>query len=147
MVDVESAMIFDPEEFEMVLNGVPFIDLADWREQTVFKGVYTSSHKVVGWFWEILGGFSQEQLAKLLRFATGSSRTPVEGFRSLESNRGELSPFCLNSVAFDEKKPHIIAHTCFNRLDLPIYPSLEKMKESLELITKMDFEGFFGIKE
>lgn len=131
----------------MILNGVPFIDLEDWRAQTTFKGVYSPNHKVVKWFWLILDEFSQEQLSKILHFATGSSRTPVEGFRSLESNRGELSPFCLNSVSYDEKKPHVVAHTCFNRLDLPIYPDFDTMQEQIELITKMDFEGFFGIKD
>lgn len=38
------------------------------------------------------------------------------------------------------------AHTCFNRLDLPDYPSYKYLKESLDYIAKNDIVGF-GLEE
>lgn len=75
-------------EFEMIFNGLSNIDLKDWEFNTIYQGKYYKDHKVIKWFWEILKTYSQDQLQKLLRFCTGSSRTPIEGFRVLESNRG-----------------------------------------------------------
>jgi len=49
--------IFDTDELEFIMNGVPFIDIKDWKAHTQYKGDFESSggnHKVVQWFWEIL---------------------------------------------------------------------------------------------
>lgn len=65
----------------MLLYGVPYIDANDWMENTEYKGEYNAGHKVIKWFWEIVKEFDQEQLAHLLKFCTGSSRTPIQGFK------------------------------------------------------------------
>jgi len=75
--------VFEPHELEMMINGVPFIDVDDWEANTIYKGAYSSDHKVIGWFWKILREMSQKDLSKLLQYCTGSTRTPVEGFRYL----------------------------------------------------------------
>ena len=64
----------------MILYGVPFIDIAEWREKTIYKGAYNKGHKVILWFWEFMEELNQEQLSKMLQFCTGSTRTPLEGF-------------------------------------------------------------------
>lgn len=38
------------------------------------------------------------------------------------------------------------AHTCFNRLDLPRYPTYSYLKEALDYIAKNDIIGF-GLEE
>jgi len=38
------------------------------------------------------------------------------------------------------------AHTCFNRLELPSYPSYNHMKEAIDYIAKNDIVGF-GLEE
>lgn len=94
--------VFQPYELEMLLYGVPYIDVRDWKLNTDYKGEYSPNHKVVKWFWEVMETFDQEQLARLLKFSTGSSRTPIHGFkyyltyhRKLESNRGNFSKFLI----------------------------------------------------
>ena len=110
---------------------------------------------------------SQEDLAKLLQFCTGSSRTPVEGFRynislfitlnltagydlpiyrALESNRGTNAKFCIESVPYNKVKQLITAHTCFNRLVLPMYPTKEALITNLQAIIQLDFNGVFGLE-
>ena len=66
---------------EMILYGVPFIDLADWQHNTTYNQPYSANHKVIKWFWKVMEEFDQEKLANLLHFCTGSSRTPIHGFK------------------------------------------------------------------
>ena len=81
MVPEEFIEIFNPDEFEMILNGLPFIDIKDWKENTVYKGEYTKDHEKIIWFWIIIEQFDQLQLSKLLKFCTGSTRISPEGFK------------------------------------------------------------------
>ena len=39
--------IFSLEEFDFLISGQNQIDLNDWKSNTIYKGVYTDSHKVV----------------------------------------------------------------------------------------------------
>jgi hypothetical protein len=85
--------IFDQDELDFLLEGTQEIDLADWKTNTIYRGDFTNKHKVVKWFWEILETYSQKELRKLLLFATGMPRVPIDGFRALQSNRGRTCKF------------------------------------------------------
>jgi len=76
--------IFDIQEVEMLLYGLPFIDVNDWEGTTTYKGSYYKNHQIVKWFWESMKELNQEQLSKFFYFCTGSTRPPVEGFRYLD---------------------------------------------------------------
>jgi hypothetical protein len=65
--------------------------------------------------------------------------------RALQSNRGELHKFNVESVKLTSGTG-MKAHTCFNRLELPMYNSREQLKENLINILKTDFNGVFGIE-
>jgi len=125
-------------EFELLVCGQPFIDVNDWNKNSIYKGDYNKNHKLVKWFWDEVYKLSQEDLRKLLQFSTGTSRVPINGFKKLESNRGEIAKFCLNSVAYNENKKnnYIRAHTCFNRLDVPIFPNQEELHEAIIFVIK-----------
>jgi hypothetical protein len=125
-------------EFELLVCGQPFIDVNDWNKNSVYKGDYNKNHKLVKWFWDEVYKLSQEDLRKLLQFSTGTSRVPINGFKKLESNRGEIAKFCLNSVVYNEnnKNNYIRAHTCFNRLDVPIFPNQEELHEAIIFVIK-----------
>lgn len=74
-------LYFNTKELDMMIAGVPFIDLEDWEANTTYQGAYSPDHKVIRWFWKELYSYDQQQLRKILHFATGSTRTPIEGFR------------------------------------------------------------------
>jgi len=62
---------------------------------------------------------------------------------NLESNRGEISKFCIVGVEYTKNKINYIrAHTCFNRIDLPKYHSQEEVKKAINFIIKNDIVGF-----
>jgi len=41
------------------------------------------SVQVMKWFWAVVSSFTQEELARLLQFTTGSSQLPPGGFNTL----------------------------------------------------------------
>ncbi|KAJ3615875.1 hypothetical protein Zmor_012234 [Zophobas morio] len=120
--------IFDEKELELLLGGIAEIDVEDWKRYTEYRGGYSSEHQVVLWFWSVVEDFDNEMRARLLQFVTGTSRMPVNGFRELHGNNGPQR-FCLERAATNDGLCR--AHTCFNRLNLPEYPSLEKLRERL----------------
>lgn len=81
MIPEQLLKVFEPFELEMLLYGVPYIDVKDWKMNSEYKGDYNPNHKVIKWFWEVMETYNQEQLARLLKFSTGSSRTPIHGFK------------------------------------------------------------------
>lgn len=131
----------ESDELELALGGSPFIDIEDWKEFTEYRGVFNKDHKLIKKFWNVLRAFSQEKLSKLLTFVTGASRVPIQGFRSLKTLRGEKAIFTLEPMPYSENSlPR--AHTCFNRLDLPLYKRKRDLKEALECVLNNYAIGF-----
>jgi E3 ubiquitin-protein ligase NEDD4 len=67
--------IFDFQELELLMCGMPVIDIDDWMKHTVYQG-YFEQHgeksKTCKWFWQIVRDeFDQETRARLLQFVTG----------------------------------------------------------------------------
>ena len=81
VIPMDLLKVFQPYELEMLIYGVPYIDVKDWKTNTDYKGEYNQDHKIIRWFWEVVETFDQNQLANLLKFSTGSSRTPIHGFK------------------------------------------------------------------
>jgi hypothetical protein len=141
VVPRELLSIFDYQELELLMCGIPTVDLDDWKLNTEYFGKYHRNHKVIIWFWAILEKFSPEERARTLQFATGSSRTPARGFKSLCSVDSKLQMFSLASVDPQTcMSPR--AHTCFNRIDLPTYHTKEQLQQALKFAINMDITGF-----
>jgi E3 ubiquitin-protein ligase HUWE1 len=79
--------IFDEQELELLISGLPDIDIDDWKNNTEYTG-YTPSSPQIQWFWRAVRSFNQEERAKLLQFVTGTSKVPLEGFSSIEGVNG-----------------------------------------------------------
>uniref|UniRef100_A0A3B5MTU1 HECT-type E3 ubiquitin transferase n=1 Tax=Xiphophorus couchianus TaxID=32473 RepID=A0A3B5MTU1_9TELE len=79
-----------------------------------------------------------EKRIRLLQFVTGTCRLPVGGFTELIGSNGPQK-FCIDRVGKETWLPR--SHTCFNRLDLPPYRSLEQLREKL-LYAIEETEGF-----
>ncbi|RHY02696.1 hypothetical protein DYB25_013895, partial [Aphanomyces astaci] len=123
------------KELELILCGFSEIDVGDWKRSTI---VSKSLEDVVGWFWDVVEfDMTPSDRAKLLQFTTGSSRVPLQGFRGLTSQDGKLCPFNLYGIPY-----HVGAfprgHSCFNRIDLPVYPTRELMKDALFALVAME---------
>ncbi|XP_043466659.1 E3 ubiquitin-protein ligase HECW2-like [Leptopilina heterotoma] len=130
VVDPRLVSVFDARELELVIAGSAEIDLNDWRAHTEYRSGYHDTHPVVEWFWSSISHFSNEQRLRLLQFVTGTSSIPYEGFSALRGSTGPRK-FCIEKWGKPNSLPR--AHTCFNRLDLPPYPTPEILYEKLLL--------------
>ncbi|WOG91550.1 hypothetical protein DCAR_0310799 [Daucus carota subsp. sativus] len=134
--------IFNDKELELLISGLPDIDLDDLRMNTEYSG-YSAASPVIHWFWEVVQGYSNEDKARLLQFVTGTSKVPLDGFRALQGISG-LQKFQIHK-AYGSPDHLPSAHTCFNQLDLPDYPSKQQLEERLHLAIHEANEGFgFG---
>jgi len=131
-------------ELEELINGKPVIDVKDWKSNTEYKEPYTNKHRVIRWFWQAVNTYNQTQLSHLVLFSTGTSRIPAGGFAVLESNRGEYKKFTIESSPYTAKGKCQLptAHTCFNRITLPMYTSYEILKKNLDYIVNNEILGF-----
>ena len=142
---------------ELLISGTPDIDVDEWRAATDYNG-YSSSDPVIVWWWRALKSFNREERAKVLSFATGTSRVPLGGFVELQGVQG-VQRFSIHRAYGDpDRLPQ--AHTCechriclgvrrliltlpgFNQIDLPQYSSYEMLRQQLLLAINEGGEGF-----
>jgi len=132
---------FTPSELELLISGLPDIDIDDLRNNTDYRG-YTAESQFIKWFWQVVTEFGREDRALLLQFVTGTSKVPLEGFKALVGMSG-LQKFQVHKAYDKTRLPS--AHTCFNQLDLPEYSSIDELKRCLLLAVHEGSEGFaFG---
>ena len=132
--------IFTYRELELVISGMPTIDIRDWKNNTIYEN-YTEESDVIKNFWEIIESFDNDERAEFLQFVTGSSKVPLEGFRALQGIGG-INKFKISKV-FDKNYERLpTAHTCTNQLDLPEYPNKEILGERLRLAIKEGKNSF-----
>uniref|UniRef100_M4C499 HECT-type E3 ubiquitin transferase n=1 Tax=Hyaloperonospora arabidopsidis (strain Emoy2) TaxID=559515 RepID=M4C499_HYAAE len=139
IIPKELISVFDHQELELLICGIPDIDVRDWKANTIYVG--QRDERVIAWFWSIVKEFSNEQKARLLQFTTGSARVPVQGFKALTMNDGRICPFAIQCVVVDECL-YPRAHTCFNRIDLPRYSTEKDLRTALSLVIQMEVTGF-----
>nr|CAB3254981.1 E3 ubiquitin-protein ligase HUWE1-like [Phallusia mammillata] len=131
--------IFDEQELELLISGLPNIDIDDLRQNTEYHK-YQATSLQIQWFWRALRSFDQAERAKFLQFVTGTSKVPLLGFAALEGMTG-VQKFQIHR---DDRSTARLpcAHTCFNQLDLPAYETYDKLRERLLLAISECTEGF-----
>jgi len=129
-----SLHMFLPEELEQAICGRKMIDLHSLEAHAQYAEGFRRSHRVIRWFWEFAHGLTEEGKKKLLSFVTGSDRVPIRGFADL------IPPFTITRGG-----PHTqrlpTAHTCFNLLHLPEYPTHEVLHRKMQSAIE-NAEGF-----
>ena len=122
---------------------------------------HARAREVLAWFWGAVEALPHEQRARLMQFASGSSRLPVGGFRAHTLGVGDEAeaPALSSSGGFDALRPPFTitlqptaeagkcaplpsAHTCFNELVLPAYATRELLVEKVFAVTVFDIGGF-----
>lgn len=155
--------IFNEQELELLISGLPDIDIDDWKSNTEYQN-YTPSSQQIQWFWRAVRSFDKEERAKLLQFVTGTSKVPLNGFKELEGMNG-ISRFNIHRD-YGDKDRLPSSHTCFNRkfplailqmsgnfcdlckltrateLDLPEYESYDMLRAQLHKAITQGSEYF-----
>jgi hypothetical protein len=75
IVPLHLLTIFSHAELELIISGLPDIDVADLRHSTVYGSGLSSSDRLVQWFWQIVEELPKQDVALLVQFATGVPAT------------------------------------------------------------------------
>ncbi|KAI9691308.1 MAG: hypothetical protein M1820_009771 [Bogoriella megaspora] len=129
LIPADLVNVFDERELELLIGGIAEIDVDDWKKHTDYRG-YTETDAVIENFWKCIRSWDAEQKTRLLQFATGTSRIPVNGFKDLQGSDGPRR-FTIERSGETRQLPK--SHTCFNRLDLPPYENLNDLKDKLTI--------------
>jgi hypothetical protein len=136
VLPVQLLSAFEPEDLELLLCGSVDVDVADWRNNTLYKAGYTAQSPVIQWFWELVGKMKNEERLTLLQFVTGTSSLPPQGFARLLGSDGERR-FSILRVPDTSRLPQ--SHTCFNELVLPEYQTQAEFEAKLlQALTHID---------
>lgn len=141
IIPAQLVSIFNENELELLISGLPDIDVDDWKSNTEYHN-YTAASPQIQWFWRAVRSYDKEERAKLLQFVTGTSKVPLNGFKELEGMNG-FSRFNIHRD-YGSKDRLPSSHTCFNQLDLPEYESYESLRQNLlvAITTGSEYFGF-----
>lgn len=87
LVPQELINVFDERELELLIGGIADMDVDDWKKHTDYRG-YTETDEVIQNFFKLVSSWDNEKRARLLQFATGTSRIPIGGFKDLQGSDG-----------------------------------------------------------
>ncbi|KAI9446810.1 ubiquitin-protein ligase [Lactarius indigo] len=118
LIPQELINVFDERELELLIGGMSEIDVDDWTKFTDYRG------------YEVNDEWPPERKSRLLQFATGTSRIPVNGFKDLQGSDGPRR-FTIEKAGDPNQLPK--SHTCFNRIDLPPYKDYASLEHKLTL--------------
>ena len=118
--------MFSPSELNLMICGIPKININDMKMFTHYINPYNKDHPVIQMFFRMLTKWSHENLAKLLLFITGSSQVPINGFKDFQDTG---NPICISPGGEKDRLP--AAHTCSNMLCLPYYDDENDMNDKL----------------
>lgn len=111
--------LFDSNEVGKLFGGdeAGQIDLADWKENTVYDRPEDVNAVPVRLFWDVVTSLTSIQQSQLLKFVTSMTRPPLLGFRFL------APPFKVQLLSLNVSGPDRLpsAATCFSTLKLPPY--------------------------
>lgn len=119
IIPADLISIFNEQELELLISGLPDIDVDDWKSNTEYHN-YSAASQQIQWFWRAVRSFDKEEQAKLLQFVTGTSKVPLNGFKELEGMNG-INRFNIHRD-YGNKERLPSSHTCFNRMLSPPLP-------------------------
>lgn len=133
--DFERLKILNPNLFKRVVEGHKEIDVDMLQKVATYEDGYDRKHPLIKGFWQIVSDFDEHRRSQLLEFVTASDRIPVNGVQSM--------PFAIVRNGGDcDRIPS--AMTCFGKLLLPEYSSVEKLRDKLRIALE-NSRGFGSI--
>lgn len=124
----QDVRLFTSTEFELVVCGVPKIDLENLKRNFIYEDGYNENTPAVVLFFKAIEKWSQENLAKLLLFFTGASNIPADGRTKEKLIIGDGGG----------KDNYPVAHTCSRKIDLPKYETEEELNEKFMLAINIE---------
>jgi E3 ubiquitin-protein ligase HUWE1 len=73
LIPLEAISFFDPLELELLISGLPDIDIEDLKNNTDYSG-YRASDPTIIMLWTVVRAFSKEEKALFVQFFSGTSK-------------------------------------------------------------------------
>lgn len=73
LVPAELICVFSPAELELLICGLPDVNIEELRLNTDYHQ-YKATDEVIVWFWDALKSLNREERACFLQFVTGTSK-------------------------------------------------------------------------
>jgi hypothetical protein len=147
IITEQSLQLLSPALLKNLAEGYQVFDIKGLYKFARYEDGYSRDSQVIKWFWTIVFEFDEVQKRRLLEFVTASDRIPVQGWGGLSfsivRNGGDtevgasvlllrsIFPTCCRVLTSEQRIP--TSMTCFGKLLLPEYASLEKLRRKLEL--------------
>uniref|UniRef100_A0A158PBS2 HECT-type E3 ubiquitin transferase n=1 Tax=Angiostrongylus cantonensis TaxID=6313 RepID=A0A158PBS2_ANGCA len=125
VVDPGWLAMFSPSELQTLVSGADAdLDVDDMMKHCAVHNIKDESDReYMDLFWSVVREMSPEDKRGLLKFITGCSRPPIEGFKMLYPALG---------IQLVHDSSHLpTSATCMNLFKLPIYSSRAKLEEKL----------------
>ena len=126
LIPHDEICFFSPSELDLLICGIPIIDVDDFIQNIYIQSPYNKDHPVIKLFFGVISKWDNDKLAKFLLFLTGSSQVPISGFKDFRDKGKQIT-----IAPGGDRSRFCVAHTCNNTLDLPEYESEEEMNEKL----------------
>lgn len=133
LIPHENIRLFTANELNLLICGVPKIDVDDMMKNVEYGDGYDADSPAVKLFFETIKKWDNENLAKLIIFITGTSRMPASGFSFFKM---QGTPIRIAPLSDTKMLP--TAHTCSNTIDLPNYGDEDEMNEKLLIAINCD---------
>ena len=80
IIPMKKIQVFTPTELESLMCGKQRINVDEMRVCTQYTGGYEDASGPINHFWSAFAKLNDDQRREVVRFATGSSRVPLDGF-------------------------------------------------------------------
>ncbi|XP_078812489.1 putative E3 ubiquitin-protein ligase HERC1 isoform X5 [Oryzias latipes] len=137
IIPVPLLSLLTAQQLEQLVCGLPEVSVEMLKRLVRYRDI-TESNQLIGWFWESLEEFTNEERVLFLRFVSGRSRLP--------SNPADMSQK-FQIIKVDRPINGLpTAQTCFFLLRLPPYSSqailAERLRYSIHNCTSIDMDNY-----
>uniref|UniRef100_A0A3B3BJZ9 HECT domain-containing protein n=1 Tax=Oryzias melastigma TaxID=30732 RepID=A0A3B3BJZ9_ORYME len=136
IIPVPLLSLLTAQQLEQLVCGLPEVSVEMLKRLVRYRDI-TESHQLIGWFWESLEEFTNEERVLFLRFVSGRSRLP--------SNPADMTQK-FQIIKVDRVRSPLYKNTCFFLLRLPPYTSqailAERLRYSIHNCTSIDMDNY-----
>ena len=75
IIPVPLLSLLTPQQLEQLVCGLPEVSVEMLKKLVRYRDI-TEAHQLIGWFWQSLEEFTNEERVLFLRFVSGRSRLP-----------------------------------------------------------------------
>ena len=127
----KEAILITAKQLQAVVEGEPDINIEDMKKHVELDKFQSIDNPQIKWLFAFLTEADLKTKQAFLKFVTGTHVVPLGGFVN-------MSPRLKFTRVPDINKRLPTSHTCFNNLELPMYPSETMLREKLTIAIHAD---------